>query len=294
MLSNPENKQDLVTLLEKPWSLTQFEVYNIDEQQAKTIVPSAVTIAATLVGYGKAIMEAKEVNEATPSATHPKQLKQWAALNEALHDIKRKKARTLVQGFSTAYSYATWNIVQPIFSKGMVPYSQTKQDIPEEDFQTLMKVLSWIMKCYQSPIFSVNESKRLHSIAQAIWDVIQLFPDDIVQTEEDFDGIRVNAHGHFEFTLLRGTVRICITEVKKEDFEQGMAQDLLGCEVAADLDGSKNIYEVTNFEKWIFVKSNDESIEYDEGNPLSFDESHVPVENQLRAVVGKLHSLLLN
>lgn len=46
----------------------------------------------------------------------------------------------------------------------------------------------------------------------------------------------MKAHGHFEFVLRRGNKRVCIVEAKKDDMRQGMAQDLLGCEVAAEID----------------------------------------------------------
>jgi predicted Ser/Thr protein kinase/ABC-type uncharacterized transport system substrate-binding protein len=49
MFSNPNNEARLVAVLEKPWSLKQYEVYNIDEQQARFLFPSAVTIAASLI-----------------------------------------------------------------------------------------------------------------------------------------------------------------------------------------------------------------------------------------------------
>ena len=50
-----------------------------------------------------------------------------------------------------------------------------------------------------------------------------------------------------------------------------MNQALLGCEVAADLDNADSVYGiVTNFEKWIFLKSL-EKILCGEFNCPSFD-----------------------
>ena len=117
----------------------------------------------------------------------------------------------------------------------------------------------------------------------------------IVETEEDLKGKRVNAHGHFEFTLKRGPIRICIIEAKKHDFEQGMAQDLLGCEVAADLDKSQVVYGVvTNFERWIFIKNRDEGILCDgHSDQILFDDNGVPNHERLAEIVGKLRGLLL-
>jgi hypothetical protein len=166
--------------------------------------------------------------------------------------------------------------------------------IPDVDFQTLVKVLSWILKCYNgSLILNNNEAKRLHMIAIIIWAVVQLLPDVTVHVEEDLNGVRVDAHGHFEFVLIRNNVRICIFEAKKDDFEQGMAQSLVGCEVAADIDGSNVVYGVvTNFEHWIFLQSLDDRIRIDEFNAITIDAQGVNQANLL-TIVGKLHSLLM-
>jgi hypothetical protein len=59
--------------------------------------------------------------------------------------------------------------------------------------------------------------------------------DAQIEVEEDLDGDFLKAHGHFEFVLRRGDKRVCIVEAKKDDMGQGMAQDLLGCEVAAEI-----------------------------------------------------------
>ncbi|KAI8904876.1 hypothetical protein EDD86DRAFT_278042 [Gorgonomyces haynaldii] len=120
----------------------------------------------------------------------------------------------------------------------------------------------------------------------------RLLPDVTVNVGAELNGKRVDAHGHFEFILTRGSKRVCIVEAKQEQFHQGMAQDLLGCEVAADLDNSSEVYGiVTNFTQWIFLKSQDERILADERSVIGFDRDR-PKEEDLREVVGKLHSLL--
>ncbi|KAF8456201.1 hypothetical protein BGX38DRAFT_1257596 [Terfezia claveryi] len=145
--------------------------------------------------------------------------------------------------------------------------------IPDSDLEVLSKVLSWVYKSYSEGLLFTSdcESKRIHLIAPILWSVVQLLPNIKVDVEKDFDGNRVHAHGHFEFVLIRGSKRICIVEAKKEQFEQGAAQCLLGCEVAADLDNIHEVFGiVTNFEKWIFLKSLDNEILVDECNVLSF------------------------
>ena len=70
---------------------------------------------------------------------------------------------------------------------------------------------------------------------------------DIV-IEEDLVGNFVKAHGHFEFMLRRGNKAVCIVEAKKDDIEQ----DLVGCEVAAEVGGLDIVNGiVTNYIQWI-------------------------------------------
>jgi len=55
----------------------------------------------------------------------------------------------------------------------------------------------------------------------------------------------------FEFVLRRGGKRVCIVEAKKDDMSQGMAQNLLGCEVAAEIGHLESVYGIiTNYVQW--------------------------------------------
>ena len=72
-----------------------------------------------------------------------------------------------------------------------------------------------------------------------------------------------------------------------------MAQNVIGCEIAIDLDGNNMVCGiVTNFEKWIFIRSKDEEILVDENNVIGFESNGVPKQDGLSEVVGKLYSLL--
>ncbi|KAI8909104.1 hypothetical protein EDD86DRAFT_276016 [Gorgonomyces haynaldii] len=232
-------------------------------------------------------------NQSQP-APHPHRLQRWESLNRVLGTKRNKKARRDCEGHSLSYSSVTWKSVEEIFEGELEKYEQDVLPIPEPDFQLLLTMLSWIFKCYKSTLLIGldSEAKRIHLIAPVLWAVVQLLPDVTVNVEAELKGKRVDTHGHFEFILTRGSKRVCIVEAKKEDFHQGMAQDLLGCEVAADLDSSSEVYGiVTNFEKWIFLKSQDERILADERSVIRSDRDR-PKEEDLREVVGKLHSLL--
>jgi len=179
-------------------------------------------------------------------------------------------------------------------------YIQSSTDIPDGDFEVLVTMLTWIYRCFGRSLLeekNKNETQRLHLIAPVLWSVVQLLPDVEVCVEHTLDGNRVLVHGRFEFVLTRQVQgvakRLCIVEAKHDDFEQGLALTLLGCEAAADLDNSHVVYGiVTNFDKWIFVKDMDEEIAMDENNFVGFDGDGVPVRDQLMKVVGKIHALL--
>ena len=174
-------------------------------------------------------------------------------------------------------------------------YTESVKDIPEEDFDFIMKSLTKVIKCYgSSSVINANEAKKLHLIAPVIFGVVSVIPGVTVEIEQDLDGKNVKAHGHFEFSLVRGKKRVCIVEAKKDNFEKGFAQSLLGCEVIADIDHVSEVHSiVTNFSTWVFLKSLNEGILSDEKNFLSIeDETSSPQADQLRTIVGKIFSLL--
>ena len=50
------------------------------------------------------------------------------------------------------------------------------------------------------------------------------------------EGKDIKTRGHFEFVLKRGNKMVSIVEAKKDDMEQGIAENLLGCEAVADVE----------------------------------------------------------
>lgn len=129
----------------------------------------------------------------------------------------------------------------------------------------LLQYLSYATKCF-GDVSSGKESKRLHFIAPILIFVCILFNGEVeIVVEEDLSGKFVKAHGHFEFMLRRGKKTICIVEAKRDDVDQGLAQDLVGCEVAAELGGLHVVYGiVTNYIQWTFLCSQDDKIEREE------------------------------
>ena len=73
--------------------------------------------------------------------------------------------------------------------------------------------------------------------------------------------------------------------------EQGLAQNLIGCEVVADLDNSAVVYGiVTTYLQWTFLKSGVDKIELDE-TTLYVKEGHVDVDS-LKEIAGKIYGML--
>ncbi|RPB23996.1 hypothetical protein L211DRAFT_879310 [Terfezia boudieri ATCC MYA-4762] len=73
--------------------------------------------------------------------------------------------------------------------------------------------------------------------------------------------------------------------------EQGMAQDLLGCEAVADTENSECVLGiVTNYLLWSFFKSHEDYIEYEEATLMIV--SGMPTKEGLKMIAGKIYTLL--
>ena len=251
---------------------------------------TALVVQAQLPSAG--MRTSSHSSRSSRGGPHPKRLKLWDELNTdfAQAGITNKDG-------STPFSSITWPIVEdtlrPVFEK----YQLDLKPIPADKFDLLIEWLSTIYKCFGAQLYrssSNNEAKRVHLIAPIIWVVVSILDDVTVDVERTIRGRRIKANGKFEFMLERQNKRICIVEAKKQDLDQGVAQDLVGCEVVADLDDSHEVYGiVTTFDRWVFLKSLDGEILFDESGSLSFDGNGVPDRAQLANVVGKIHHLLL-
>ncbi len=74
--------------------------------------------------------------------------------------------------------------------------------------------------------------------------------------------------------------------------DQGMAQNLVGMEVASDLDNLNTVYGlVTNYIEWMFLKSQNDKIEK-HLDSLTFDEFEVATVESLKRIAGKIYALL--
>jgi hypothetical protein len=214
-----------------------------------------------------------------------KRKQRWIKLNEIL-DRCAKKSKA---NGSTAYSYVTWKQVESVFTP--LKYVQAQRQMGDAQLNFLAQYLSFTTKCFGT-ITTGKEAMRLHFIAPVLVCVCFLLKGDVkIVAEEDLVGTFVKAHGHFEFMLTRGKKAVCIVEAKKDDIEQGMAQDLVGCEVAAEVGGFDVVYGiVTNYIQWNFVCSRNDKVEIDESS-LRLSPNDPECES-LKEIAEKIYSML--
>ena len=247
-----------------------------------------------LIRYADAVLPV--IKKTKTSHQSEERKKRWEDLNpiliQAKIDAAEKSGKKNLKE-SSAYSSLTWSLISPVYEHIMHQYSQTVKEVPQETVELLHNYLVTLTRRLSS-VTTGNESQRLHFIAPILVYVSDLFgPEDSIQIviEEDLNGVNVKANGHFEFMLKRNNKRICIVEAKKDDMEQGMVQDLVGMEVASDLDGLDTVYGiVTNYVEWIFLKSQNDKIEKNM-DTLTFELEVATVES-LKRIAGKIYSLL--
>ncbi len=214
-----------------------------------------------------------------------KRKQRWIELNEIL-DRNAKKSKP---NDSTAYSYVTWDQVKSIFSPEI--YVQPTRAIDATQLDLLSRYLSFVTKCLGA-ITIGKDAKCLHFIAPVLICVCILFEGDInIAIEEQLVGNFVKAHGHFEFMITRGNKAVCIVEAKRDDVEQGMAEDLVGCEIAAEVGGFDVVYGiVTNYVQWNFLCSRNDKVEMEECSLCLT--SNGPEKSSLKRIAEKIYSML--
>jgi len=216
---------------------------------------------------------------------NPKRKERWVELNAILGD-NAKKSKTFD---STGYSDVSWKEVETIFN--LKKYVQPKQEVDNVQMDILASYLTFTTKSF-GLITTGHAAKRLHFIAPILACVCSLFEGDVeIVAEEDLTGTFLRAHVHFEFMLRRGKKAICIVQAKRDDFQQGMAQDLVGCEVAAEIGGLDIVYGiVTNYMQWNFFRSLNDKVEIEECSLNLTPEG--PERESLKKIAGKIYAML--
>jgi hypothetical protein len=187
----------------------------------------------------------------------------------------------------TVYSAVQWNDIEEIYAPSRVFYKQPRIALDDEKLVIVHKYMQLASKCF-GDITTGKEAKRLHFIAPILVLVCSHFDDVEILVEHDVNGIHIKTKGHFEFVLKRGNKKVCIIEAKKDDLEQGMAQNLLGCEAIADveqLDCALGI--VTNYKEWIFLRNYSDRICIDNSSGILSC-----TKNSIKTIAGKICAFL--
>ena len=188
---------------------------------------------------------------------------------------------------STNYSSIGWSSVSSVFNAHQ--YTQEIAPLRDTEFNILTNYLALVARCF--PDLSGKEAKRLYFISPIIVAVCSSIDGVTIAVEEDLVGENVKANGHFEMMLMRGSKRVCIVEAKKDDMDQGKAQCLVGCEVAAELDSLSVVYGiVTNYIEWEFTKSTDTDVFIDQESLLV--QNLIPNSESLQQIAGKICKML--
>ena len=256
------------------------------EDMLVIVVPlsSSYTTSSSTPDRNKSTIESRVTREELSL----KRKDRWTAINEIFEGNAKKPRSNNID--CTSYSSITWNQVKSIFDP--VPYVQSQRAMDDAQLDFLAKYLLCTTKSFGA-ISTGKEAKRLHFIAPVFVCVcILLGGDDVgIAVEEDFTGKFIKAHGRFELMIRRKKKAVCIVEAKKDDMEQGMAQDLVGCEVAAEVGGLDVVYGiVTNYVQWNFFCSRNEKVEMEECS-LSLT-SNGPETQSLKRVAEKIYSML--
>ena len=222
--------------------------------------------------------------------------KRFRELNEIISQNKRFKGDKTTIGFS----YMRWGEVEGVYNPLFKDVIIKPKDVPEQYVNSLFEHLRCVTRALGGLYSDGNEAKRLYFIGAvlfylvAILDHLDTSSQINVLVEQILKGKNIHVEGKFEFILERGNKKICVVQAKKEDFDQGMTQDLLGCDAVADTESLSTVYGiVTNFIEWRFFRSLDDRIERDMSTLGLGGEDYVsPTKDGLKKILGKICSLL--
>jgi hypothetical protein len=192
---------------------------------------------------------------------------------------------------SLGYSYANWEQVQEFFPVVPGKLQATVGGLPQDRLNALHQYLQFATNCFGS-ITEGHEAKRVHFIAPIIITVCSFFNGDVqILAEEEIEGNRVHAYGHFEFVLKRKNKRICIVEAKKEDILQGKTLSLIGCESLCDVENLAVCYGIaTDYIAWCFLKDEADKVTEE---MLSIElTSDGPTIESLKKIANKIIAIL--
>ncbi|GMF39950.1 unnamed protein product [Phytophthora lilii] len=197
----------------------------------------------------------------------------------------------LVPGQRLSVGAAALREPHPVRKKKWEELNEPSKVVENDKLDVLHAYLLLLTKAF-GEIVTGKEAKRLHFIVPILACVCGLFDGEVrILAEETVTGKRVHGDGSFEFVIERGSKRVCIVEAKRDDFQQGLAQAYVGCEVLADVEGLTKLYSiVTNFKEWYFSRSLDDRIERFDATITIVND--IPTRESVKMIVEKIYSML--
>ncbi|KAG2770360.1 hypothetical protein Pcac1_g18567 [Phytophthora cactorum] len=264
--------------LRASWKLNKPDLFGPDVSLGEDVIHVLVLVPGQGLSVGAAALR----------EPHPVRKKRWEELNEVLDRNKRSKVNSAGES-STGYSYVSFTDVDKIMRARR--YEQPSKVVENDKLDVLHAYLLLLTKAF-GEIVTGKEAKRLHFIVPILACVCGLFDGEVqILAEETVTGKRVHGDGSFEFVIERGSKRVCIVEAKRDDFQQGLAQAYVGCEVLADVEGLTKLYSiVTNFKEWYFSRSLDDRIERFDATITIVND--IPTRESVKMIAEKIYSML--
>jgi len=228
-----------------------------------------------------------------PVHPNPLRRKRFDDINNILSKCKKQKKDKP----TIAYSSVSWSEIESVYAQIIKEVDLKPRTIPDQIVDVLYNNLRTISRAL-GDILTGKEAKRLYFIGAILFYFVAITEGDgtdrvDILIEESVTGENINVEGRFEFVIKRGNKKICIVEAKKDDLEQGMTQDLLGCEAIADIESSSCVYGiVTTYLNWVFFRSLDDRIERD--TETLADKGENTIKEGLKRVLGKIYALLFD
>ncbi len=184
-----------------------------------------------------------------------------------------------------------WSDVEAIFEDLLKDHPMGGAEIQDSELDHLCSQLARMVTCHDA-MEQQSEGMREHCICSVL--LAAMVPGVEMQHEVCFTGQRIRARGKFKFLLKKGSKFLCVVQTEEENFAQGAAQALLGCEVLADIEQLACVYAiVTNYVQWAFYECRDDKI-FRHMTALTFQPGAVPTRDSLAHLTGILHKLLLD
>ena len=218
--------------------------------------------------------------------------RRWSELNAILDKKSKSKPKNAGEETTISYSNVSWNDIKRVYDNITAQTVIPSKSIPGDIFLALKTYLTMVNSSMKD--LSGKEAKRMFYIVPIVVGVCHCFDGQVeILIEDDIDGQRIHANGHFEIILKKGDKRVCIVEAKKDDMDQGRAQCLLGCEAVSDIERKSVVYGiVTTYQNWDLTISTDEGVIRDEISVTV--ENGMMTDEALRLITGKIYLLLSN